>query len=137
MSAATKYALSSKTQNTIKITKTTYKTYAFNARSNMKNNCTACTASRYTSSFQTTGRSGLCVINAKDGFTHNVLILAITAIIQIPTSTASDAGKLKWLQPVAGTATTEAMSSKFPKGGRPRSAPSTILASTGSSLRLN
>ena len=136
-SAATKYALSSKTQNTTKITKTTYKTYASNARSNTKNNYTACTASRSTSSFQTMGKSGLCAINAKGGSTRNALILAITAIIQIPTSTASGAGKSKWLPSVAGMATTGAISSKFPKGGKPRSACSTILASTGNSLQLN
>ena len=75
MFAVTNYVHSTKTQNIIKIMKTTSTISALDVPNNMQANYIVYTANKFILTSLTMGKNGLCVINAKDGYIPNVLML--------------------------------------------------------------
>jgi hypothetical protein len=91
MSAATKYAVNINLLNSIKITKTAYKTYVVNALSSMRKNSTASTANKYILRPATTAKNGYSATSVVDGCTLNVQ--TYSSITSTLISTAFAVGK--------------------------------------------
>ena len=59
--------------------------YANSVNYSIRNNCTVFIVNRYILNIVMMVRNGLCVINVKDGFIHNVLIYLLMELLIILT----------------------------------------------------